>query len=160
MTIFLSTVGSTVKYHLVTSYWHTPLYYHLLAYYLLFKRNLGISVVSISTVLFLVSKLCTLPSNPKVKTSAKSIIKAKYGIDYIFYGLFLLLKPRTSRQFALRSMWKNSKSGFFLTMACILGGFLLFVCYKKVLLSFLTVPSYEKPLKNIPGKYKNYRCHT
>ena len=115
-------------------------------------QNVGIATMSVTIVLFLISKLCTLPSNPKVKPYAKSIVKATHGIDYIFYGFFLLLNPETTEQFVIRSMWKNSKSGFFLIMACILGGFILSVCYKEVLLSFLTVPLYEKPLKNIPGK--------
>ena len=115
-------------------------------------QNVGIAIMSVTIVLFLISKLCTLPSNPKVKPYAKSIIKSTYGIDYIFYGFFLLLNPETTQQFVIRSMWKNSKSGFFLIIACILGGFILSVCYKEVLLSFLTVPLYEKPLKNIPGK--------
>ena len=112
----------------------------------------GLSVGSVAIVLYLTSKVCTMKSNRNLRPPEKAIINNKSIIDFITMAFFVLLKPRTSRQFAFRTMWKKSKAGFFLVIGCIWGGYILFILYKKNLLSNLTVPVYEKPLRNIKGK--------
>ena len=86
-----------------------------------------------------------------VKVSDKTIINEKSWIDYLYYSVFLLVKPRTSEQYAFKTVWKNSKAGSLLVIVGIWMGFVIGVYYNRTLLSFLTVPSYEKALKTIPG---------
>ena len=98
----------------------------------------------------MVSRIALLRNNNNVKASDKTIIKEKFWIDYLS---FLLLKPRTSRQYAFKSIWKNSMAGILLAVAGIWTGFIMTTYYQKTLLSFLTVPSYGKPIKTIPGNF-------
>ena len=102
---------------------------------------------------FLVSRIALLRNNNNVKASDKTIIKEKFWIDYLSFSSFLLLKPRTSRQYAFKTIWKNSMAGILLAIAGIWTGFIMTTYYQKTLLSFLTVPSYGKPIKTIPGEY-------
>ena len=111
----------------------------------------GLTIGLVAMSLFLISKVCTMKSNKNLKPSEKAVIDNKSIIDFISMAFFVLLKPRTSRQFAFRTMWKKSKAGLFLVIGCIWGGYILFILYQKNLLSNLTVPVYEKPLRNIEG---------
>ena len=111
----------------------------------------GLSIGSVAIVLYLTSKVCAMKSNRNLRPSEKVIINNKTIIDFISMAFFVLLKPRTSRQFAFRTMWKKSKAGLFLIIGCIWGGYIISILYQKNLLSNLTVPVYEKPLRNIEG---------
>ena len=117
------------------------------------------TIIALSLALYLVSRFCILRTNRKTKPSQKATIKEKFLIDYVFYTSFVLLKPRVSNSRVLRSMWKNTTSGFFLIITLTWGGFLMNEFYMMNFLSSLTIPYYEKPIENIPGKssYNNFR---
>ena len=113
----------------------------------------------LSVVLFLVSRLCILSTNPNIKPIDKARIKEKFLIDYVFYTSYVLLKPKVSNLRVLRSMWRNSKSGLLITLTLVWGGFLILEYYSTNFLSSLTLPFYEKPIEDIPGKQKRANAY-
>ena len=112
----------------------------------------GLTILALSLVLFLVSRLCVLKINPNTKPSDRVIIKEKFWIDYLSYTFFVTLRPEVSEACFLRSMWKNSFSGLLLIITLTWGGFAIYKCYLTLFLSSLTFPYYEKPIRDIPGE--------
>ena len=113
---------------------------------------IGLSIMALTLVLYLVSRLCVLKTNPKTKASDKAIIEQKYLIDYLSYAFFVLLKPEIGNVSFLSSMWKTSLSGLLVIATLTWGGFLIYEFYLTLLLSSLTLPYYEKPIRDIPGE--------
>ena len=107
--------------------------------------------MALSVCLYIVARITTMKGNKQMNEKAKGIVREKYMADYLLYGTFLLLKPRTSRQFALRSIWTKTISGLCLIIPCLWVGFLLITYYSKTLLSNLTAPMYEKSVDTISG---------
>ena len=118
----------------------------------MFHLYLGISILTLALVLFLVSRLCVLKTNPKTKPSDKAIIKQKFWIDYLSYTSLVILKPEIGNVRFLSSMWKSSFSGILVITTLTWGGFLIYEFYLTLLLSSLTLPYYEKPIKDIAGE--------
>ena len=114
----------------------------------------GLTTLALSLVLYLVSRLCLLKTYPKTTASDKAIIKEKFMIDYLSYTSFVLLKPENSNLHLMRSLWRTSMSGLLIIITLTWGGFLIYEFYMTKLLSSLTLPYYEKPIKDIPGKLK------
>ena len=112
----------------------------------------GLTILALTLVLFLVSRLCLLKTNPKAKPSDKAIIKQKYWIDYLSYTFFVLLKPEVANLSFLSSMWRTSTSGLLVIITLTWGGFLIYQFYLSLFLSSLTLPYYEKPIKDIAGE--------
>ena len=117
----------------------------------LFIFNKGFTILVLSIVLYMESRLCVLKTNPKPKASEKAIVREKFLLDYLTYSSFVLLKPRLSNLRALKAMWQNSISGLILIITLVWGGFLMNEYYLTHFLSSLTLPYYEKPIKDIPG---------
>ena len=105
----------------------------------------GVSIILMSFVLYLISK------EYNGKSAIVDTIKEKFYLDYLIYAFFILYQPGVSNQYIPRIMRSNKKSGLILIATIIWGGFLVIQFYKAVFLSFLTVPLYEKPIKDIPG---------
>ena len=117
---------------------------------------LGLTTLALALVLYLVSRLCVLKTNPKTKPSDKASIKEKFLIDYLFYTSFVMLKPKVGNARFLRSMWKTSYSGLLVIVTLTWGGFLINEFYLTLFHSYLTSPYYEKPIKDIPGEMTGY----
>ena len=112
----------------------------------------GVAIVTISFVLYLMSRVCIMKSNPNLTVHQKDRIKAVSLIDFISSGFFLLLKSEVMPKNAIETLM-NSKAGLFLITACSLGGFLIVFYYNQRLLSNLTVPIYEKKIGTIQGNF-------
>ena len=114
---------------------------------------LAIAIFSSSLVLYLVSKLCTLEANQRIKDSEKMVVKENFWTDYICYCLLLQFKSGMLDLKTMKAMMKASFSGLLLITSIIWSGFIINQYYNSNLLSSLTRPFYEKPINNIPGWY-------
>ena len=116
----------------------------------------GISILLMSLLCYLVAK-SFLDINTKLE---KQAVGEKFFLDYLIYATFILHQPGVSQQHTPNIMRSKTNSGFILTATIILGGFLIVQFYKAEFLSYLTVPSYEKPIKDIPGNTCKYCDNT